>query len=97
MNGYIYKITCTKTNLCYVGQTQKDLSNRMKHHIYNSKNKESPLAKAINEHGEQNFTIEVIERADLNRLDEIEAKWIKQLNTVSPNGYNVYSHGRYRN
>jgi hypothetical protein len=33
--------------------------------------------------------------ADLHeRLDELEAKWIMQLNTVVPNGLNVLSHSR---
>jgi hypothetical protein len=38
--------------------------------------------------------VETLESDLLERLDELEAKWIMRLHTIVPNGYNVLSHSR---
>jgi len=43
----------------------------------------------MNEHGVDNFTFEVIEEVDNDRLPEREQYWIKYYNTYVPNGYNL--------
>ena len=105
MSGSIYKITCKPTGLSYVGQTgdikyRKETpynygpKGRWSDHVSSAKKSGTPLAKAIQEYGRDEFTVEVLESDVLERLDELEAKWIMQLNTVVPNGLNVLSHSR---
>jgi hypothetical protein len=91
--------------LSYVGQTsdikyRKEIpynygpKGRWSDHVSSAKKSGTPLSKAIQEYGRDQFTIEVLESDLLERLDELEAKWIMQLNTVVPNGLNVLSHSR---
>jgi len=105
MSGSIYKITCQPTGLMYVGQTcdikyRKGTPytygprGRWSDHVSSAKKSGTPLSKAIQEHGREQFTVEVLESDLLERLDELEAKWIAQLNTVVPHGLNVMSHSR---
>lgn len=103
--GSIYKITCIPTGLSYIGQTcdlkykkgrsfQYGPSGRWSDHVSKARDANTPLAAAIRTHGRDNFTIEVLEKDELNKLDELEAKWIAQQNTLVPNGLNVAKHGR---
>jgi group I intron endonuclease len=107
MSGSIYKITCKPTNKIYVGQAtdvkyrhEKPYNygpiGRWSDHISSAKRGKSntPLAKAIREYGEDNFTVEILETDLLERLDELEAKWIDQLGTHVPTGLNVNRHSR---
>lgn len=105
MSGSIYKITCKPTGLSYVGQTcdikyrhEKPYNygpkGRWSDHVSSAKKSSTPLAKAIQEHGRDQFVVETLESDLLERLDELEAKWIMRLNTIVPNGYNVLSHSR---
>jgi group I intron endonuclease len=105
MSGSIYKLTCVPTGLAYIGQTcdikyrgnkpyNYGPSGRWSDHVSNAKRSKTALSKAILEHGRDKFTVEVLETDILERLDELEAKWIERLNTVVPNGYNVMVHSR---
>ena len=105
MSGSIYKITCKPTGLSYIGQTcdikyRKETPynygprGRWSDHVSSAKKSGTPLSKAIQEHGREQFTVETLESDLLERLDELEAKWIMKLNTVVPHGYNVMSHSR---
>jgi len=67
---------------------------RWSDHVSIAKNKDTPLAQAIKEHGRENFTVEILEVDLLERLDELEAKWIRELNSAVPHGLNVYKHSR---
>ena len=52
------------------------------------------IAKTINKYGHENFTIEEIEKC--NSIDELNLReqfWIKELNTLAPNGYNLTTGG----
>jgi hypothetical protein len=105
MSGSIYKLTCKTTNKSYIGQTA-DLTKhnnkiyeygpikRFNAHISASKHKKNPLSIEIQTYGKDDFTIEILERSELEKLDELEAKWISELNTVVPNGLNAYRHGK---
>jgi group I intron endonuclease len=105
MSGVIYKITCNPTGLSYVGQACSNkhkngtpykygASGRWNDHVSTSKKAETPIAQAIRKYGRENFTVSVLEEAELGRLDELEANWIERENTLVPNGMNVAKHGR---
>ena len=83
--GVIYVITCLLTGMKYVGQTTRSVKVRFKEHS----KKNTPLGKAIQEFGEENFIIEVIEECETEKqLNEREIFWVAQLNCKVPNGYN---------
>lgn len=107
MSGVIYQITCTATNQKYIGQATKHkykngkpynygASGRWSDHVATSKSRNTPLCKAIKQYGKDQFTIEVLEENLLENLDEREAHYIAQCNTIHPEGYNVASHSRNR-
>ena len=61
----VYKITCIANNKSYIGQTKKTLKRRFKEHCSKARNKSIyRLHQAISKHGEENFTIEEIEKYD---------------------------------
>jgi group I intron endonuclease len=105
MSGSIYKITCVPTNKVYIGQAT-DVKyrcgkpynygpmGRWSDHVSSAKGKDTPLAQAIREYGAENFKVDILEVDLLERLDELEAKWIRELNSSVPNGLNVYKHSR---
>lgn len=82
----IYKITNTLNNKIYVGQTKYPIEKRFLQHSKSL----TPLGRAIQQCGIENFTIEVIERcATQEQLNEREIFWINALNSKQPYGYNI--------
>jgi len=107
MSGVIYQITCNSTNLKYIGQATNvkykndkpykyGASGRWSDHVSTSKTRGTQLCKAIQQYGKKDFTIKELEEAPLETLDEREAYWMSELNTIHPNGYNIASHSRNR-
>lgn len=97
MIGYIYKITNTINNKIYIGQTVNPQKRWLKHlsvarsdYKYNSY-----FYNAINKYGSDNFKFEVIEECNVLCMDERESFWIKELNSLTPNGYNLTPGGMY--
>jgi len=92
----IYKSTNKITGKIYIGQTTKNLEQRIKGHIKESKiDSNRPFMLSINEYGEDNFTFETIDSANnLDELNDKEVYWINFYNSVSPNGYNVTGGGQ---
>lgn len=91
MDRCIYKIINLKNNKIYVGQTTQGLTERFRQHKRASiVGKEGILFSAFRKYGIENFKIEILEvcekRDDLNVK---EASWIKKLNSLAPNGYNI--------
>ena len=97
----IYCIT-SPSKRKYVGQCVKLLSsgkkwgylNRWKQHIRdatNSKDYCRLLNNAIRKYNPENFTIELIKECEIKDLDYYENLYIEQLNTMTPNGYNLTS------
>ncbi len=83
MIGYIYIITNKVNGKRYIGKTYLDIEKRFKIHIADSKKekiKNRPLYKAINKHGQENFSIDLLEECD-NNLEKRETYWIKKLGT----------------
>lgn len=108
--GIIYKMTNTKTNMHYVGQTRSHRKNRNKYRPFGhigrfndhfseaftnaKKNQSVYLNNAIRKYGKEVFTIEVIELCTIEALDERETFYIKQCKTLFPNGYNLIEGSR---
>lgn len=90
MEYTIYKLTNGINGLGYVGAT-KNFKRRMGEHHW-SKCK-ALVDKAIHKYGWENFTAEVIEVCDAEIAEERERYWIKELNTLEPNGYNCTTGG----
>lgn len=94
--GIIYKIT-SPSGKAYVGQTICSFKKRMQQHksVYSEC---TLLKRAIDKYGDQ-MNYEIIEdNIPQEQLDEREIYWIKELNTLAPNGYNCDTGGSaYRN
>lgn len=93
-NGVIYKITCEPSGLSYIGRTIQSLSVRISQH----KGKDSYcrlLSDAVHEYGwDDNFSVRVLwESHDYEKLGEMEKFFIKEHNTLTPNGYNLREGG----
>ncbi len=92
MKGKIYKITNKINGKVYVGQTMKTLKERFQKHCWGTTEKDSyhlnmAIKKAIKKYGKDNFTIELIEEVEQNKLDEREVYWISFYNSYNK-GYN---------
>ena len=83
----------------YVGQTyQLKCSIRWNQHRKTSKNPndkgyDALLYRAIRRHGWENITKEVICECFLVDLNDLETKYIKEYDTLAPNGYNCTTGG----
>lgn len=94
--GFIYKITNTITNKCYIGETAQNAPEvRWKQHIKKIKNgKGCPaLRDAVKKYGLDSFNFELI----IICFDEdrfiYEKQYIKKYNSQVPNGYNILPGG----
>lgn len=91
--GRIYKITNNINGKLYIGQTIYPLSYRYTNHLSDARNGRGyAMASAIRKYGQNNFKIELVEECDEDQLNDLEVKYIKQYNSVTPNGYNL-THG----
>lgn len=97
----IYKISNTVTSKLYIGLTSVSLKERWTNHKSNAKNPQkytSALYAAIRKYGIENFQIEQIDTAvTLEELNIKEQTYIKALNTLAPNGYNLDNGGGSQN
>jgi group I intron endonuclease len=83
---------------CYVGLTTLNLEKRKCSHKNTSKKSNLLLYKAIRKYGWDNVVWTIIEDniTDITILNEREAYWIKELNALKPNGYNLRQEGKNR-
>lgn len=86
VQGHIYVITNKITGKQYVGQTSRNIETRFEEHCYDDRST-SHIHNAIKKYGVSNFEIKELETVELNKLDEREQYWIKELNTYK-DGYN---------
>ena len=76
-SAIIYKITCKKTQLFYVGCTTRTMKKRIKSHI----DKKTPIGVLIKQNGLENFKIEhlkELEFIDSNHLFAMETLFINK-------------------
>jgi hypothetical protein len=108
--GEIYKITNLLTNKMYIGQTRSHYLNkgkyrpfghigRFKKHLneasrINIKCSCKYLNSTINKYGVDNFKCELINTCPIDELDYYETKYISELDTKYPNGYNLTNGGQ---
>jgi group I intron endonuclease len=92
----IYKATNKITGKCYIGQTKQKLEKRIQGHSRESKNhKGRPFSLSITKYGIDNFVFEELEKVNsIEELNDREIFWIKELNTISPSGYNITAGGQ---
>jgi group I intron endonuclease len=78
----------------YVGKTTKSIQERFTVHCYNAtkRNDTTYLYKAIRKYGVENFIVELLDSTS-DKMDDVEKYWIKELNTLIPNGYNMTEGG----
>jgi len=97
-NGIIYLITNSLNSKKYVGLTVQALKKRWQYHTEqaftnNIKSLDS-LHAAIRQYGAEVFKIEQIDSGTTKvDLESKEKKWIKELGTLVPNGYNISTGG----
>jgi group I intron endonuclease len=108
--GEIYKITNLLTDKMYIGQTRSHYLNKGKYrpfghigrfnsHISESKSIDKQKAcrylnSAFNKYGVDNFKCELLTTCPLDELDYYETKYISELDTKYPNGYNLTNGGQ---
>lgn len=95
MNFIIYKVVNQHNNKVYVGQTNKTLEKRKRHHSYSANTKNSPFAfhRAIRKYGLDGFYWEVIDTCnDKATADILEQQYIQQFNSINC-GYNMTKGG----
>lgn len=88
--GYIYKITNTVNGKIYIGQTVKPIEDRFKRHQYDAhKGSNCALHRAMLKYGVQAFTVSLLGEYPKEELSNAEIRYIAELNTMHPNGYNL--------
>jgi group I intron endonuclease len=104
----IYKITNLSSNKIYVGQAVSHILNHKKYRPYGhegrfrchiseafstKKNQSHYLNNAIRKYGVTDFVVELIECCEIKDADEREIHYIKEFNSLFPNGYNLKNGG----
>lgn len=94
----IYKITNLVNGKIYIGQSI-NIDKRIKEHFWKASNEKdisynSALHLAIRKYGKENFQWEILEECKVDNIDEREKFYIKEYNSLTPNGYNILSGGQ---
>jgi group I intron endonuclease len=104
----IYKITNITSGKIYVGQAVSHILNHKRYRPYGhegrfrchiseafstKKNQSHYLNNAIRKYGVSDFVVELIECCETTDADERETHYIKDLNSLFPNGYNLKNGG----
>jgi len=91
--AYLYKITDATNGKEYIG-VSKDPKKRFRKHCEKpSKNRRSILANAIQAHGKDKFSMQILCKSTAEYCYEMESKLIEGYNTRNPNGYNITAGG----
>ena len=90
MKKAIYKITNLINGKIYIGES-KQPEERFKEHCYRKSKDNSLIDIAIQKYGKENFNLEII--GWFEDWQEKEKYYIKQYNSLIPNGYNIHEGG----
>lgn len=103
--GFVYLVKCIPTGKYYIGQAKEFKTKKGKPYRYGIQGRWSdhlstakrgvattPFADAIRQYGASAFEIKEIAKAPSEELDSLEAKWINEMGTIVPAGYNVCAH-----
>jgi len=85
----IYILENKINNKYYVGQTIRDVDIRLDEHIRSK----SFIGKALKKYGIENFNKIILENIPIEKLNELEQKYIKEYNSLFPGGYNFDTGG----
>ncbi|MBR1398103.1 MAG: GIY-YIG nuclease family protein [Selenomonadaceae bacterium] len=95
--GIIYKITDNHNGMVYIGQTVQSLKRRWKchrSHLQCQTHHNELLQKVYNKYGFEVLSIEIIEKCDIDKLDDRERYWINYYDSTNRDkGYNFESGG----
>ena len=104
----IYKIINLLNDKIYIGQAVSHILNHKKYRPYGhegrfrchiseafstKKNQSHYLNNAIRKYGVKDFVVELIECCEIQDADEREMHYIKEFNSLYPNGYNLKNGG----
>ena len=96
MTKSIYVIKNYINDKVYVGQAINPHRRFIQHLCNGNRQLDNlPIHKAIHKYGKENFYYEILEY-DIKDYDDKEKYWIKTLNSIAPNGYNILEGGEYR-
>uniref|UniRef100_A0A6M3XPF2 Putative endonuclease n=1 Tax=viral metagenome TaxID=1070528 RepID=A0A6M3XPF2_9ZZZZ len=89
----IYAIQNRINGKVYIGQTTCSLEKRIKNHMFSSSCC-IVIYNALKKYGIDAFNISTIDTAkNIDELNKLEEKYIKEYNSLSPNGYNLTTGG----
>ena len=93
--GVIYKIYNDINDKVYIGQTVRTMDRRWKEHLNAAQgaNRNTALYNAMRKYGIESFHIEMVKECSEKELDYYEEYYIKQFNSLVPNGYNMTTGG----
>ena len=104
----IYKITNLSTGKIYVGQAVSHILNHKRYRPYGhegrfrchiseafstKKNQSHYLNNAIRKYGVEDFVVDLVECCEISNSDDREIHYIKEFNSLFPNGYNLKNGG----
>lgn len=92
----VYVITNLVTGKKYVGKSTRTLPERWKEHKSEARQcrKDWTLYREMRELGFEQFSIEVLGECEYqDRLNRMERRFIRELDTIAPNGYNIRKDG----
>jgi group I intron endonuclease len=89
--GFIYKATNNINKKVYIGKTTRTLKDRKKEHISHAKSEDYYFHNALRKYGAENFTWEIIEEVELDKINERECYWIEYYKSYKDKskGYNL--------
>ena len=92
--GCVYCVVCKENGKMYVGKTKQSLKKRQAQHYSYAKRPKSIFHKALVKYGFDKFEWKILyEDQDEAILYQKEKDYIKELNTITPYGYNLTTGG----